>query len=86
MPGAIFCSIKKLQLESFERTIYRVTIPRSINSTTSLTVEEKQISFPLNEKFTQLKAIFRWKGNLSLKENKYPLKKGKQFTLLEKEK
>ena len=86
LPGAIFCSIKNLHLMSFERMIYRVTIPRCINSASFLPAVQKQNSFCLNEKFTQLKAIFRWKGNLSLKENKYPLKKGKQFTLHEKEK
>ena len=70
-----FCSIKNLHWERFERTVYQVTNPRSINSATFLTVVAKQISFFSYGKFTQLKAIFRWKGNLPLLKRKINLSK-----------
>ena len=60
---------------SFKRRTYRVTIPRCINSASFLTAVQKQNSFCLNGKFTQLKAIFRWKGNLPLLKRKINLSK-----------
>ena len=63
-PGAIFCSIKILHLERFERTIYRVTSARSINSATFLScvgkanflsdqrkIHSAESNFPLDRKF-----------------------------------
>ena len=60
---------------SFDRTTYRVTISRCINSASFLTIVQKQNSFCHNGKFTQLKAIFLWKGNLPLLKRKINLSK-----------